>query len=287
MTAERYHCLDITFAVEQRDLITRLLWELNSLGFEEFDDGASPRILAYFAAEADIEQVCSRLRTADSSSGNELSVEVHSIAYDSSRWVAEYNRTFTAFEVNPTFWVYPPWEERSDDHPVNILLEPGLGFGTGTHESTQLALVAMEDVVPQVESVADVGTGSGILAIAAAKLRPQLRIVAFDKDPLAVEAAQRTFRQNDLDHIQLFTGEIDSLRNRFDLILANLTSAILSDLADDLVQHTGKYVIASGFTLDEANLVKENLERGDVLHCSEQWTKNGWACWLLRKCEES
>ncbi len=287
MTAERYHCLDIGFAVEQRDLVTHLLWELASVGFEELGDEASPRILAYFAPDRDIEQVCSRLLASGSSSGNDISVEVYSIAYDSKRWLEEYTRTFTAFEVNPTFWIYPPWEEQSDDHPVNILLEPGHGFGTGTHESTQLALVAMEDVIPQIETVADVGTGSGILAVAAAKLRPQLRIVAFDKDPLAVAAARRTFRQNGFDRIELFAGEIGSLRNRFDLILANLTSVIFSDLADDLLQHTGKYLIASGFTLDEADYVKENLERGAVLRCGEQWTKNGWACWLLRKCEES
>jgi ribosomal protein L11 methyltransferase len=287
MTAERYHCLDIAFAVEQRDLITRLLWELDSIGFEELDEEDRRRVLAYFEPDVNIEQVCSRLRSAISSSGTDVSIEAHAIAYDSARWIEEYNLTFTGFEVNSTFWIHPPWEERSDDHPVNILIEPGHGFGTGTHESTQLALVAMVDIVPDVESVADVGTGSGILTAAAAKLGPGLRIVAFDADPLAVEAASKTFRQNNVEGVVLFAGEIESLAGRFDLILANLTSAILSSLADDLIRRTGKYLIASGFTLDEADRVKEDLEKGNFLRCSEQWTKNGWACWLLRKCEES
>ncbi len=288
MPAERYLCLEIGCSAKQRELLTQLLWELDSIGFEELGGEIQPRFLAYFSPQSDPDVVAGQLSSALDGSDEEVSIVSHPISFDGGRWVEEYSRIFTAFEVTPTFWIYPPWGNASEEHPINICLEPGHGFGTGTHESTQLALAAMEEIMPRCHSVADVGTGSGILSVAAAKLHPgDVRIVAFDTDPLAVEAARKTFRLNDLDGLSLYTGTIDSLRDRFDLVVANLTSTLLARLSDELRCRTGRYLIASGFTLDEADRTKEVLEEGGVLCCSEQWTKNGWACWLLRRCEES
>ena len=267
--------------------IAELLWELDSIGFEEIDLEAGPRLLAFFHCDADVERIRGSLRSLSPVRTSDITVDIHTVRYDTDRWVEEYSRTFTAFEVNPTFWIFPPWGERSAEHPVNILLEPGHGFGTGTHESTQLALVAMEGIAPEVGTMLDVGTGSGILSVAAAGLRPGLRIVALDIDPLAAEAAQETFERNGLEGVSLLVGELGSLHDRFELVLANLTSGILARLADDLAEKTERFLIVSGFTLDESDRVREVLERTQVLRCSEQWTKNGWACFLLRRCDES
>ncbi|MFZ0430817.1 MAG: 50S ribosomal protein L11 methyltransferase [Acidobacteriota bacterium] len=285
MTAERYLCVEIPLSPEERERVTELLWELDSIGFEELEAPEGPRILAYFEATRDAEPIRGRLRSA--LADGQAAIEIHEIRYDSSRWLENYNRTFTAFEINPTFWIYPPWGKPSIDHPVNIQLEPGHGFGTGTHESTQLALAAMEDALPECRSMTDVGTGSGILSAAASLLCPGLRVTAFDRDPLAISAARQTFLRNGLGDISLFTGEIAALQGPFDLVVANLTATILIALSEDLIRKTGKCLVASGFTLDEADRVKESLEEGNALQCREQWTKNGWACWLLRRCDES
>ena len=128
-----------------------------------------------------------------------------------------------------------------------IDLVPGLAFGTGQHQSTRLCLGLLAEQIRGGERVLDVGTGSGILAVAAAKLGAG-SVVAVDIDPLAVDAARQTVRQNRLmERVEVREGSI-SKGERFDLIAANLTADILQYLASDLVGalKPGGRLIASG-----------------------------------------
>ena len=130
---------------------------------------------------------------------------------------------------------------------VLIDLVPGLAFGTGQHQSTRLCLALLAQLIQGGERVLDVGTGSGILAVAAAKLGAA-SVVATDIDPLAVDAARQTIRQNQLaDRIEVREGSIPST-GTFDLVTANLTADILQYLSGDLVNalKPGGRLIASG-----------------------------------------
>lgn len=152
--------------------------------------------------------------------------------------------------------IRPPHREyRPKLGEIVIDLAPGLAFGTGQHQSTRLALKLLSEAIPEGESptVLDVGTGSGILAVAAAKLGAS-SVHAVDIDPLAVEAARETARRNGAaDRVTVEEGSVPK-GERYDLVLANLTADLLQHLAEDLAQATGGNLIVSGFTalrLDE------------------------------------
>ncbi len=131
--------------------------------------------------------------------------------------------------------VRPPHVDyRPKNGEIVIELAPGLAFGTGLHQSTRLCLALLAETVKDGMSVLDVGTGSGILAVAAAKLGAS-SVVATDIDPLAVEAAQDTARRNRLaERIEVRELSIP-VGERFELVVANLTADLLQGLADGLV----------------------------------------------------
>jgi ribosomal protein L11 methyltransferase len=268
-------------------LFLEALWEMGTLGAEELDPEGEVRLLAYFNANKPLEVLRNQVETSLLDMGcGEGRISFHRLRYDGSAWIEKFNTTFVGFEVTPTFWVYPPWDRSSDRHSVNILLEPGHGFGTGTHESTQMAMEAVAKCVRDCATMLDYGTGSGILTVAAAKLRPGLRIVAFDIDPLAVNAAAKTLQFNDLDELDLFVGEGGSLKGPFDLVVANLTAAIIFTVAADLERLSGRYLIVAGFTVSEVEFVTSVLLDAGPFAERNRWVKNDWACLLLERCEE-
>ena len=145
--------------------------------------------------------------------------------------------------------IRPPHREY---HPkpdeIVIDLAPGLAFGTGQHQSTRLALKLLSEAIPEgaTPTVLDVGTGSGILAVAAAKLGAS-RVHAVDIDPLAVEAARETVRRNGVaDRVAVEENSVPK-GDFYDLVLANLTADLLQHLANDLASATVHTLIASGF----------------------------------------
>ncbi len=137
-----------------------------------------------------------------------------------------------------------------------IDLVPGLAFGTGQHQSTRLCLRLLAEMIDGGERVLDVGTGSGILAVAAAELGAA-SVVATDIDPLAVDAARQTVRQNQLlGRVEVRESTIPA-DEQFDLVLANLTADILQHLAGDLASALtpGGRLIASGLIADRQDEV--------------------------------
>jgi len=275
--------VEIFLPTEDWDFLTEQLWEMESLGMEELPAGDFRHCMAYFDATLPAESLQQeiQLRLVDHPA---VRFKVQTIAFDEQVWVERFASQFRAFAINPTFYIYPPWDHPSPDHRVNILLEPGHGFGTGTHESTQLALSAIEEAVPSAESFLDVGTGSGILSVGAAKLKPSLKVTALDIDSLAVEEARENFQRNGIVPVGLFAGETACLRSSFDLVVANLTAPLLTRLAGELSRITGKNLVASGFTMDEAELVRQKLWSAGGLTVSNAWNSNDWSCFLFHRC---
>lgn len=144
-------------------------------------------------------------------------------------WLAEWKKGFEPFSVGENFLITPPWfadslkPEQTDVRHV-IVVEPGMAFGTGLHETTRYCLRTLERH-PHVESIADVGTGSGILAIAAAMMKPNAEIVAVDTDAVAITIAGVNCRLNGVsDRIKLVEGSTEVLDTQaYDCLLSNLT----------------------------------------------------------------
>ena len=141
---------------------------------------------------------------------------------------------------------------------IVIDLSPGLAFGTGQHQSTRLALKLLSQADPAGKTVLDLGTGSGILATAAAKLGAA-QVHAVDIDPLAVAAARETARRNGVaDRVTVTESSIPP-NHHYDLVLANLTADLLQHLAQDLAAATNDILIASGFVVSRLDAVHAAL----------------------------
>lgn len=259
---------------EKRDLELCLaaLWELGTLGAQE--DGEAGTLKAFFepSREEELRRSLSRL------SHKLRSIRFDWIEYDSSAWIEAYRKTFEGFSVSPRIYVHPSWDQPSDTHEINLLIDPGHGFGTGTHESTRLCLKALTEEEFSPRRILDVGTGSGILAVAAARLFPEARVVALDTDMLAVTAAQKSFQKNGVSDIQIFNGSVDAMAGKFDLVVANLTAPILRALSSDLERLSANSLLISGFTTDQQASVLGTFRTKAM----KRWTLNGWVCALLQ-----
>ena len=168
---------------------------------------------------------------------------------------------------------------------VVIDLAPGLAFGTGQHQSTRLALALLADVCAETAPVRtlDLGTGSGILAVAAAKLGAT-NVTAVDIDPIAVEAARETARRNQVaDQINVQEGGIPA-GERYDLILANLTADLLQHLAPEIAGAAAPNgrLIASGFLTARRQEVAQTLA-GVGLHPANTRSEDNWSALIAAK----
>lgn len=163
-------------------------------------------------------------------------------------WLEGWKAQFTPLRIGP-FFVRPSWSDARADG-LEIVLDPGMAFGTGLHPTTRQCLAVLGEVDLAGRSVLDVGTGSGILAIAAAK-RGAARVVAVDVDPLSVRAATENAARNDA-RIEVREGSAADVSDRFDVVLANLVADVLVRIAADLHAR-----LAPGGTLVCAGIVAE------------------------------
>ena len=143
-------------------------------------------------------------------------------------WVRRTQAQFVPHQITPGLWIVPSWHEPPDPQAINIVLDPGLAFGTGTHPTTRLCLRWLAREVKSGLSVLDIGCGSGILAIAAMKLGA-LRVCGVDIDPQAVQAATQNAARNGVN--AKFVAAAEHVQERGDIIVANILAQPLLVLA--------------------------------------------------------
>jgi ribosomal protein L11 methyltransferase len=182
-------------------------------------------------------------------------------------WATAWKSHFPVIRVGRRLVIRPTWRRhRREPGDVVIALDPGMAFGTGLHPTTRLCLAALERVADadgpaSLGRVLDVGTGSGILAIAAGLLGAA-RIVAVDPDPIAVEAARANAGRNRLSRrVDVRRGSVPTAEPPFDLVLANLIASLLVDLAEALAGELrpAGTLIASGIYVDREAEVETAL----------------------------
>jgi ribosomal protein L11 methyltransferase len=176
-------------------------------------------------------------------------------------WLAEWKKNWQPVQVG-RFVIAPPWTTISDaPGRIVIRIEPGMAFGTGTHETTRLCLDAIQKHFAG-GSFLDVGTGTGILAIAAAKLFPQASIEACDTDETAIAIAGENAHLNAVQ-INFWAGSIDDSTASADLVVANLTADVITSIMPALVGVTCGKLILSGILETQLEMVQASLhDRG-------------------------
>ncbi len=254
--------------------VSAQLFELGCRGIAEEDVGdEAVRIIAYFEAARDRDPVLRVLKSCD------CRVE----AVPDEDWTTAWRAFFQPVYPTPRIAVCPPWQ-RVPDPPGGfaIAIEPQMAFGTGHHETTRLALVGLDARIAPRDRVLDVGTGSGILGIAAAKLGAA-EVVAVDVDATAVENARANCVLNDVGaQVRVAQQTVDAVSGVFDVVVANIISSILLPMIPRLAKRLDGCAILGGIlarerepfcaALHEAGLaVDEMLEEGD------------WICAIARR----
>jgi ribosomal protein L11 methyltransferase len=263
----------VVVSAAEEDGAVAALWEAGTLGLQVVGEGERIALVAYFErAATTLAALRARLAGA----------EVQPAAVPEVDWVARFREAFSAFDV-AGFRVVPAWEAPAALPPDVLVVDPGRAFGTGTHETTQLCLRAVAELAPRgLRRVLDLGCGTGLLGIAAARLGAGL-VVALDHDPEAVAAARRHAALNRVA-LALVRGDGGgALRpGSFDLVLANLAAAVLVERRQEVAALVapGGAAVLSGLLAEERHELAEAFGRyGRV----EARVDGEWAALLLRR----
>jgi len=255
------------------------LMEAGALGTETSDVDTNVMVRGYFETRPDIATLraglVDALRIYNLAPVSLIGITVCEIA--NRDWLAEWKKDWQPVEVG-RFIIAPPWSEPPADrgpqagsplgmvdaggpfdNRITIFIEPGMAFGTGTHETTRLSLKSIEKHF-RGGSFLDVGTGTGILAIAAAKMFPDARIEACDTDADAIEIAKENARLNGVaGQINFRLGTVDEQTLSADLVCANLTAPVIVDLLPSLLGATCGHLVLSGILDSRIELVRARL----------------------------
>ncbi len=234
---EHYYQL-IVHPSSHYELFCDFLSDTLPVGFEEYDETFIIRSEDDLATIAwGIEQFAEALSKALTKN---VSVELTLTREKNDDWISCYQQHITAVEIVP-FYIHPTWEDPKDN-AVNIALDPALAFGTGHHPTTASCLQSLAMIVKENDTVLDVGCGSGILAIAAAKLGA--KVDACDSDALSVANTKENVQQNGIILRHMWVGSANSAQQQYDVVIANIVADVLVFMAKDL-----KRVLKSGGTL--------------------------------------
>ena len=190
-------------------------------------------------------------------------------------WVQLTQSQFDPIRVSERLWIVPSWHDSPDPDAVNLILDPGMAFGTGSHPTTRLCLEWLERHVASGCTVLDYGCGSGILAIAAARLGAA-RVAGVDIDPQAVAAAHANAERNGVT--ALFADSTQPVAGEYDLVVANILSNPLRLLAPAICAH-----VRSGGRLALSGILREQAD--EIIAIYAQWlpmsvadVREDWVC---------
>ncbi len=283
-TTEFWHRIIITEAATLAELLTAFLFELDATGVEEHNAD----LIAYFPSRFSLPKLETQLNQRLELFKRELNLDLPLTVFcqrvAQENWQLNWMLHFKPIAIGERFLVTPSWEKVTPaPNQIVLTIDPEQAFGTGHHATTAMMLTALLQYWRPGQRVLDVGTGSGILAIAAARLGSD-KIIAFDLDPVAVITAAQNAQRNDVaKQIQFYVGELSVLSPQkcsADLILANLSTGVLRSLLPRLrlyLRGLSSVVILSGILAEEREKLNAWLTdlRFTILAAKEQ---EEWLC---------
>lgn len=249
---------------------------------------------AYFPSDADDAKRAARLQAYIDSLA-ELFPDKEKPVFDTEaivdpQWSEVWKRYFKPLRIGKNIIVKPSWERYSATGRETVIeIDPGMAFGTGQHPSTSMCLEAMEEILLKDRSfpkwrVLDVGTGTGILGISAAKLGAST-VLCVDIDPQAVEIAHKNVAVNHVgDRVVIINSDVARIKGTFELIVANLTAETLIRIQSHLVRmmEKGGYLVISGIIEKNWDDVEKAFTRDDLTRHKFIGDKE-WVCCVYRK----
>lgn len=232
-------------------------------------------IIALYDNDTDIQSVISLLKINPLLTSN-LNYHIEEVI--DKDWEREWMDKFHAMRFGKKLWICPSWQPVPDINAINVMLDPGLAFGTGTHPTTALCLEWLDSLDLDGKTVIDFGCGSGILAIAALKLGAKSAI-GIDIDPQALEASKNNAIQNGVsEHLTLYLANQQPKSIQADIVIANILAGPLRELSSTItsfVKPQGKLGL-SGILMSQAESVAEAYNSSftfEPLVENEEWCR--------------
>ena len=258
------YSLRLTCKPDEVDLLTAELLEAGTNGIHEAEEHGAIVLVAGFESNEHRCHILSRLAPYSPEWRLEPATD----------WAHVSRAAWPARNVGERLFLAPPWsDEITPEGRIRVIQNPGLACGTGEHPCTQLALIALQECVFQGCTVADIGTGSGLLAIAALKLGAS-RAIGADVDFAALAAARENSELNGVQ-IELLSGSADAIASKFaDITIANISGTVLLGIWEDMTRITREagWLVLTGFQECEAAFFKNLLANAyEIRH-------EGWCC---------
>lgn len=193
-------------------------------------------------------------------------------------WIKQYQESVKSIEIG-NFFIRPSWEEKKEGK-IDIIIDPALSFGSGHHETTSSCIEAIDEFVNEKSTVLDVGTGSGILAIAAAKKDCQVDIC--DTDEVCIKDTKSNFELNNANFNNSWIGSANNAQKKYEVVIANIVADVLVFIASDLKKCLNEkgILIISGILdkhIDKVLKKFKDLEQVKLIH------KNEWITVVFKK----
>jgi ribosomal protein L11 methyltransferase len=270
------------------DLIDAVVGEVSADGiagvWETPSATGQTRLVFYFGRRFNPEKIDGIVRSVFQRAGRPAP-HISRDLVEECDWTGEWKKSYRSFPIADSFFVIPSWEESScPDDRLPIRIDPGQAFGTGTHETTQITMEALERWIEPDHVVLDLGTGSGILAIAS-RLLGAGRVFACDIDPEATEVARANIQRNSESDVHTFCGSLDAVHaNTIHLLLGNLTADVITSLFPefDRVLRVRGIAILSGILREQREEVREVVSRHQF-NVFEEITQGEWLAMIVEK----
>ena len=261
-------------------------WEIAHVDLIEQELLDKPRdvviVHMYLAPDENPAEVLPLFRQRLDDAGVEYTLNTEGVEQED--WQNAWKQDYHAMDIGQRLAIVPGWEEYDTDRTV-ITMDPGMAFGTGTHETTSLCLETLDELVQGGERMLDIGTGSGILAIAALKLGAK-EAEGVDIDPMCVRTAGENARRNGVaERLTVLVGDLsDKASGVYDIITANIVAAAILSLAPAVpaLMAPGAKFIASGIIDERRDEVLDGLKAAGLRPVQVK-EKRGWVCIICEK----
>ena len=274
--------------IEDYSDLEQQAWEIAHVDLIEQDLLDKPRDIVivhmYLAPDENPAEVLPLFEERLNNSG--ISYQLNTTGVEQEDWQNAWKKYYHAMDIGERLAIVPGWEDYRTDR-IRIVMDPGMAFGTGTHETTSLCLETLDSLVKGGERVLDIGTGSGILAIAALKLGAD-SAEGVDIDPMCVRTAGENAARNGVaDRFKVLVGDLsDKASGQYNIITANIVAAAILSLAPHVpvLMAPGARFIASGIIDERKDEVLAGLKAAG-LEPVEVKEKRGWVCIICEKKE--